>query len=169
MTIGSKIKELRLQKQMTQSEVVGNFITRNMLSKIENGSSAPSIKTLEYLAVVLGKPVSYFLEDTDADDVGARTGGHSYELNQIVDLTEQLLTHSTDMTTRCISYCIKIHALNGLGWTEDAFTLIDAALTEKWLKEQLHQICGVAEEYCTQRGDFEQAYRYAKKRLEYQE
>ena len=30
--LGKKIKEARLAKKMTQKEVVGNFITRNMLS-----------------------------------------------------------------------------------------------------------------------------------------
>ena len=30
-TIGQRIKEARLAKKMTQAEVVGDFITRNML------------------------------------------------------------------------------------------------------------------------------------------
>ena len=45
--IGRIIKEARLAKKMTQSQVVGNFITRNMLSQIESGSAVPSIKTPE--------------------------------------------------------------------------------------------------------------------------
>lgn len=48
-TLGKRIKEARLAKKMTQSEVVGDFITRNMLSQIESGSATPSVKTLEYL------------------------------------------------------------------------------------------------------------------------
>ncbi|MBO4767440.1 MAG: helix-turn-helix domain-containing protein [Lachnospiraceae bacterium] len=48
--IGRIIKEARLAKKMTQSQVVGNFITRNMLSQIESGTAIPSIKTLEYLS-----------------------------------------------------------------------------------------------------------------------
>ncbi len=48
--IGHIIKEARLAKKMTQSQVVGNFITRNMLSQIESGTAVPSIKTLEYLS-----------------------------------------------------------------------------------------------------------------------
>ena len=54
--LGSKIKEARIAKKMTQSQVVGNFITRNMLSQIENGIAMPSINTLEYLAEVLDLP-----------------------------------------------------------------------------------------------------------------
>lgn len=48
--LGRLIKEARLAKKMTQSEVVGDFITRNMLSQIESGTAIPSIKTLEYLS-----------------------------------------------------------------------------------------------------------------------
>lgn len=51
--LGKLIKEARIAKKLTQSEVVGDFITRNMLSQIENGTAAPSIKTLQYLTNVL--------------------------------------------------------------------------------------------------------------------
>lgn len=55
---GRRIKEARIAKKMTQSEVVGSFITRNMLSQIESGTATPSVKTLEYLASVLDIPVA---------------------------------------------------------------------------------------------------------------
>lgn len=51
--LGRIIKEARLSKKMTQNEVVGDFITRNMLSQIESGTAMPSVKTLEYLCKVL--------------------------------------------------------------------------------------------------------------------
>ncbi|GAB1476019.1 hypothetical protein MASR2M70_08510 [Bacillota bacterium] len=56
MELGKIIKEARISKRMTQSEVVGDFITRNMLSQIESGSAMPSVKTLEYLSGVLDLP-----------------------------------------------------------------------------------------------------------------
>ncbi|WP_069649317.1 helix-turn-helix domain-containing protein [Caloranaerobacter ferrireducens] len=62
LSLGQKIKKARLEKNLTQKEVAGDFITRNMLSKIENDIAKPSIKTLEYLAKRLDKPISYFLE-----------------------------------------------------------------------------------------------------------
>ena len=61
VTLGRRIKEARLAKKMTQNEVVGNFITRNMLSQIESGTAAPSIKTLEYLSQVLEIPVDQLI------------------------------------------------------------------------------------------------------------
>ena len=61
--LGQRIKEARLAKKMTQTEVVGSFITRNMLSQIESGSAVPSMKTLTYLAQVLELPPSVLLPD----------------------------------------------------------------------------------------------------------
>lgn len=59
--LGKKIKEARIEKKMTQAEVVGDFITRNMLSQIESGNACPSVKTLEYLAKRLELPVNYLI------------------------------------------------------------------------------------------------------------
>lgn len=56
--LGKRLKEARILKKMTQSEVVGTFITRNMLSQIESGKAMPSVDTLQYLAEVLELPLS---------------------------------------------------------------------------------------------------------------
>jgi transcriptional regulator with XRE-family HTH domain len=61
--LGKKLKEARLTKKMTQSDVVGTFITRNMLSQIESGAASPSLRTLEYLANKLELPVHYLISE----------------------------------------------------------------------------------------------------------
>ena len=63
MDLGQRIKEARLEKGLSQRELCGSMITRNMLSLIENGSARPSMDTLLHLARQLEKPVSYFLEE----------------------------------------------------------------------------------------------------------
>lgn len=63
MNIGEKIKNIRCAKMMTQQELAGEFITRNMLSRIENGFALPSIPTLVYIAERLGVPAGYLLSD----------------------------------------------------------------------------------------------------------
>ena len=68
MTLGQKIKSARLERGMTQKELVGNAITRNMLSKIENDAAAPSVRTLEYLAKALDLPAGYFLGGAGLSD-----------------------------------------------------------------------------------------------------
>jgi len=74
MTLGQKIKDARLTRGMTQKELVGDYITRNMLSKIENDSATPSVRTLEYLARALGLPTGYFLSDEAVGDGTAPDG-----------------------------------------------------------------------------------------------
>ncbi len=66
MELGGKIKEARLEAGLSQKQLCGEQITRNMLSQIENGSAHPSMKTLGYLAQRLGKPISFFLEESAA-------------------------------------------------------------------------------------------------------
>ena len=63
MTLGEKIRQARLDAHLSQRELCGDVITRNMLSQIENGSARPSMDTLRYLASRLQKSVSYFLEE----------------------------------------------------------------------------------------------------------
>ena len=63
MTLGEKIKAARLEAGLSQRQLCGDTVTRNMLSQIENGAAQPSMATLTAFAGRLGKPVSYFLEE----------------------------------------------------------------------------------------------------------
>ena len=63
MTLGQKVRAARMERSLTQKQLVGDQITRNMLSKIENDSATPSVRTLEYLASRLGLPAGYFLSE----------------------------------------------------------------------------------------------------------
>lgn len=63
MDLAEKLKAARLEAGLSQRQLCGDMITRNMLSQIENGAAKPSMATLRYLAQRLGKTVSYFLEE----------------------------------------------------------------------------------------------------------
>ena len=63
MELGQRIRQARLEAGLSQRQLCGEEITRNMLSQIENGLARPSMGTLTYLAARLGKPVSFFLEE----------------------------------------------------------------------------------------------------------
>ena len=63
MNIGERIRELRISKLMTQADLAGDRITRNMLSCIENGSANPSLSTIVYIAGRLGVPAGFLLAD----------------------------------------------------------------------------------------------------------
>lgn len=63
MNIGKRIRQLRLSKLMTQADLAGDQITRNMLCNIERGTALPSLPTAMYLARRLGVPVGLLLAE----------------------------------------------------------------------------------------------------------
>lgn len=65
MELGEKILKARLAAGLSQRQLCGQEITRNMLSQIEHGTAQPSMTTLKYLAARLEKPVSYFLDEEE--------------------------------------------------------------------------------------------------------
>ena len=70
MNLGEKLRQARLDAGLSQRQLCGEEITRNMLSQIEHSTAHPSMKTLCYLAQKLGKPVSFFLEPDAEPDPG---------------------------------------------------------------------------------------------------
>ena len=93
MNIGEKIKNARKVRKITQSELAGDFMTRNMVSRIENGTAKPSLDTLVYIADKLSVPPSYLLSD-DGDLF-------FYEKAEKLPTIYEAYTHGE------YSYCIK--------------------------------------------------------------
>ena len=82
MELGEKLRQARLRAGLSQRQLCGQEITRNMLSQIEHGTCNPSVATLRYLAGRLELPVSYFLEEDAAASANAgcmRQGWEAYE------------------------------------------------------------------------------------------
>lgn len=63
MNLGDKIRLARLEKNMTQSDVASDKITRNMISAIESGKATPSLDTLLYISKRLDIPAYYLISD----------------------------------------------------------------------------------------------------------
>lgn len=97
MNIGYKIKNLRTEKLMTQSELAGDEITRNMLSQIENGIALPSLTTVIYLAGRLGVSPSFLLADENDDFI--------YKKNSIMKNIKKAFTDNSFEICRdiCVS------------------------------------------------------------------
>ena len=68
MELGKKLKAARLEAGLSQKALCGDTVTRNMLSQIESGKARPSMDTLLFFANRLGKPISWFLEESTALD-----------------------------------------------------------------------------------------------------
>lgn len=77
MELGARIRQARLDAGLSQRQLCGDGITRNMLSLIENGAASPSMGTLRYLAGRLNKPLRYFLEEDAPEEESL---GHSWQL-----------------------------------------------------------------------------------------
>lgn len=63
MTLGQKIRALRKERSMTQAALCGDYMTRNMLSQIENDLASPSLATVYFIAQQLQIPVGYLLDE----------------------------------------------------------------------------------------------------------
>lgn len=104
MKTGERIRRLRERKQMTQSELAGECVSRNMLSLIENGRATPSIQTLEALAEKLKTTPAFLLADereevallkqTRISDIRLAFSGKNYRI--AADLCRRLYEEGMD-------------------------------------------------------------------------
>lgn len=61
MTMGARIRQARIEAGLSQRQLAGDIMTRNMLSALEHDGANPSVATLKYLSERLCKPIGYFL------------------------------------------------------------------------------------------------------------
>ena len=115
MQIGEKIKRLRTSKLMTQSELVGGEITRNMLSRIENGAAQPSMATVKYIAERLNVSAGFLLADEEDEILYFK----SAEISNIKK------AYSNKDYSLCREMCLNSE------WSDDELMLILAESTEK--------------------------------------
>lgn len=62
--LGERIKQIRKQKQMTQTDVATGIITKSMLSMVENGKATPSVPALQAIARRLQVTVEELMLDS---------------------------------------------------------------------------------------------------------
>lgn len=73
MELGEKLRQARLEAGLSQRQLCGQQISRNMLSQIESGKARPSMDTLRFLAARLGKSLSWFLEEESVTSPNQQT------------------------------------------------------------------------------------------------
>lgn len=70
MEIGSKIRQIRLQRDLTQEELASRCeLTKGYISQLENDLASPSIATLIDILNVLGVSLKYFFSDQTEEQV----------------------------------------------------------------------------------------------------
>ena len=67
MAIGLELRAFRRRQEVTVAELANRTgLSIGMLSKIENGNTSPSLKTLQALATALSMPISAFFSQFEA-------------------------------------------------------------------------------------------------------
>lgn len=96
-SLGQKIKELRIMKGLTQSDLGSGMVTPSMISQIEADKANPSHKLLCAIAEKLETSVDYFLSDmqTKLEQTStyklAKAYMESVEYDKAISLLEELL------------------------------------------------------------------------------
>ena len=83
LTIGEKLRNLRILQNKTQKEVAGELcISRATLSNYETGVRLPDISTLTLLADYYGVDANYFIDTTKIRAVLSENDNHTLFLMQ---------------------------------------------------------------------------------------
>ena len=111
--IGNRIRELRQKKGLTQKELAGEHITRNMLSLIESGTASPSLTTLCYLSEKLEVPIGYFFTHTPEEE-------RSYHKAAAIDLLKKAYVDKD--YEKCTELCSELP----IAYVDDEIAMIAA-------------------------------------------
>ncbi len=179
--LGEKLRRARLDAGLSQRQLCGDVITRNMLSQIESGKAKPSMATLQYLAAALKKPIGYFLEENTAcsDNIGqmeqARTAYAARDYAAVMRILAAYRRPDALFDAEC-SYLTALCALElGKQRMEEAEFRAATELLEGVDRSSLYyredmenrrrrmlSVCYEAlEQYYREQEDFKQAYFYA--------
>ncbi|AHA31476.1 hypothetical protein ASF99_04465 [Exiguobacterium sp. Leaf187] len=67
-SIGTKIKQLRIEKQMTQNELCNGICSQAEISKIENGLNSPTVDLMKQIATRLKVPIALLFEELQENE-----------------------------------------------------------------------------------------------------
>jgi transcriptional regulator with XRE-family HTH domain len=97
LTMGEKIREARLQRGLTQSDLGADLVSGSMVSQIEADKTRPSFPLLTAIANRLGLPTEHFMSELDDQfEFSAYTLlGEYYLVSQQPRRTVEILTSAT--------------------------------------------------------------------------
>ncbi len=181
MELGEKLRQARLEAGLSQRQLCGDVITRNMLSQIESGKAGPSMATLQYLAGQLGKPVSYFLEEDTALSANISTMEQARQayVHRDYELVLRILEgyqQPDPLFDQEYAYLMALSALERAAVLLEGMDYLQAVALleqvnrgsiyyredmERRRKNLLLRSYELSEQYYKDRQDFQQAYYYA--------
>jgi HTH-type transcriptional regulator, quorum sensing regulator NprR len=134
--LGERIRKARAEAGLSQAALGAPHFTRAYVSAIELGKVRPAMKSLEFMADKLGKPVSFFVEDEDAE---RRRREREFEIrgaeallarptaSRALDVVERLIESASVPSERFRLHLIAGTALNLLVRGPEALTELTAA------------------------------------------
>ena len=127
-TAGERLRRLREEQGLTQSQLAGDRLTKAFISQIETGRSRPSLATVEYLAERLGVSVVALAPDYAADQereylfraTAASISGHRVE--EAESLLTQLQPLIDSPRERARAARLRAELSEATGLVEEALT-----------------------------------------------
>ncbi len=113
--LGRRIKERRKKLGITQAQLCGDYMTRNMLSRIETGDANPSLETLLFISQKLKMPPSFFL---------CRDAKEEAEYTKTVRIKDARRMLGTGQYKKCIDICSELPSDDD----EVSFIIVNAQL-----------------------------------------
>jgi transcriptional regulator with XRE-family HTH domain len=102
--LGEKLRQSRKEATLTMQYVADNAgLSVGFISQVERGITVPSLSSLRAIAGVLGKPISFFLEQPSASDDATRAGDRmNYKVAQGALSYERLSAQFPGSTIRSV-------------------------------------------------------------------
>jgi len=104
--IGSKIREIRLSKKITQARLAEKVdVSVESISRLERGVAFPSLKKIETIACFLDVPLKFFFE---FDDHEVKNLSFETELSKLVGFLRNLSEKEINLTYKILKMIFKI-------------------------------------------------------------
>ena len=68
-SVGDRLREARLSRGLTQTELAQGVATKGFISQVERNRATPSLHKLRVMAERLGLPVSHFTGETSPQEL----------------------------------------------------------------------------------------------------
>lgn len=83
MEIGKKIRDLRIQKNLTQEELADRCeLSKGFISQLERDLTSPSIATLIDILQCLGTDLKHFFNDSDDDQISFKENDYFEKIDE---------------------------------------------------------------------------------------
>jgi HTH-type transcriptional regulator, quorum sensing regulator NprR len=124
-SIGDRLREARLAKGMTQSQLATGLVTKGFISQVERNRTSPSLATLRLMAERLGLPLAHFTGDRSPLEVSylrksAELAIKAREPERALTLVEEALAAPTTANDRADLFRLRGLALDELRRLPDA-------------------------------------------------